>query len=125
MKSGDIITCPHCGERTVVKTMKKFSGWQVTGEVLACALCSAELGAPEKAASGSAARDRLAALLGGDDTEHVTLAPGEEHRRGCRNCIHLLEHPFKLLCGRTRREVEPMHVCPEFQDREKKEEKAK
>lgn len=121
MKSGDVVTCPHCGEKTVVKAAKKFSGWQVTGEVLTCALCSAELGTPETASSGPAAREKLAALLGGDDTEHVTLAPGEEHRRGCRNCVHLLEHPFKLLCARTQSEVEPMHVCPAFQDREKKE----
>ena len=120
MKAGDIVTCPHCGEKTVVKLGKKFSGWQVCGEVLICALCSAELGTPEKDKADTSARDKLAALLGGDETEHVSLAPGEEYRRGCRNCSHRLEHPFKMLCGLTRSEVEPMHVCPEFRDREEK-----
>ena len=122
MKTGDTVTCPHCGEKTVVKLKKIMDGWQVSGEKLVCALCSGELGTPEKdKGSSSAARDRLAALLGGDDTVKVSLEKGEEFGKGCRNCGHLLEHPFKLLCGITRKEVDPMHECSEFIMRNQKE----
>lgn len=123
MKAGDIVDCPHCGTKTVVKTEKTFSGWKVTGEKFICAFCSGELASPEQAqktvSASSNARDKLAALLG-TEVEKVTIDPGEGFRKGCRNCIHLLEHPFKLLCAVTRQEVDPMYECPEFVDRNNK-----
>lgn len=122
MKAGEMLTCPHCGEKTVVKLRRVMDGWQVTGEELICTLCSAVLGKPEKDGPGtSAARSRLAALLGGDDTKGVTLAPESGYRRGCRNCANLLEHPFKLICAKTQLEVDPMHECGDFIDRMKEE----
>lgn len=115
MKAGETVTCPHCGEKTVVKLKKVMDGWQVSGEKLVCALCAGELGSPGKErGEASAARNRLAALLGGDDTVKVSLERNEEYGRGCRNCGHLLEHPFKLLCELTQKEVDPMYECPQF-----------
>ena len=120
MKAGDVVSCPKCGEKTVVKVEKIMSGWKVTGERFVCALCSAELGKPgeeKNAGNASGARARLAALLGGDDVEKVSISPDEGFRRGCRNCGHLLEHPFKLLCALTQREVDPMFECQDFVDK--------
>ena len=121
MKAGDVIKCPVCGERSVVKLKKILSGWQVTGTCFVCALCSAELGRPQEgetpAASG--ARDKLAALLGEAGDEKISIDPGEDYRRGCRNCTHLLEHPFKLLCALTQQQVDPMFECESFSDRSK------
>ena len=123
MKAGDIVNCPHCGTKTVVKTEKIFSGWKVAGEKFTCAFCSGELADPEKenkaVPAASTARDKLAALLG-TEVEKVTIDPGEGFRKGCRNCVHLLEHPFKLLCAVTQQEVDPMYECPEFVDRNDK-----
>ena len=118
MKAGDLITCPHCGEKTVVKLKKDISGWQVTAEILICAMCSAKLGVPQKSAMPvSTAGDRLAALLGEAVPEKLSIDPGENFRMGCRNCAHLLEHPFKLMCALKQREVDPMDSCFDFQDR--------
>lgn len=122
MRAGETVTCPHCGEKTVVKLKKIMDGWQVKKEALVCALCAGELGDPEKEkSSSSAARDRLAALLGGDDTVKVSLEKGEEFGKGCRNCGHLLEHPFKLICEITQKEVDPMYECFHFVSRKAKE----
>lgn len=123
MKAGDIIKCPHCGAKTVVKLEKILSGWQVTGEKFVCAFCAAELVPGEEeqksSSSSSAARDKLAAFLGTGNVKKVAIDPGEGFRKGCRNCANLLEHPFKLLCALTQQEVDPMHECPQFADREK------
>ena len=120
MKAGDIVTCPHCGEKTVVKLGKKFSGWQVCGEVLICALCSAELGTPEKNAPDAGKKaSALAALLGEELAAAPTLAPGEGHKRFCRNCKNLIEHPFLLRCARDGREVDPGGCCEHFTLEEK------
>jgi DNA-directed RNA polymerase subunit RPC12/RpoP len=125
MKQGDRVTCLHCGEKTFVKAENIMSGWQVTGKKFVCALCGGNLDSPENESAvkaSSSARDKLAALLGGDDVKKVVIDPGEDFRRGCRNCGHLLEHPFKLLCALTQQEVDPMHECSNFIDREQKKE---
>ena len=53
MKAGERITCPHCGEKTIVKLKPKMGGWTRVGDVLACAFCGAELGTPESGAKGA------------------------------------------------------------------------
>ena len=118
MKAGDVIDCPACRERSVAKLKKVLDGWQVTGTSLVCALCGAEVGKPgcdDSADSG--ARNKLAVLLGETGDAKMSIDPGEDHRKGCRNCVHLLEHPFKLLCALTQQQVDPMFECGSFADR--------
>ena len=123
MRPGESVRCPHCGERTVVKSKKKLDGFTVVGELLVCALCGAELGAPEEAKSAApdrASSDRLAALLGDVSVdEKADLTPGEDYGRFCRNCLHFIEHPFKTLCGLDGSAVDPMGECPRFQQKGK------
>ena len=67
MQSGDSVDCPHCGEKTIVKTKNRMDGFAIVGSCLVCALCGAELGGAEPAsgdAAGQKAAERLAALLG-------------------------------------------------------------
>lgn len=120
MNAGDKLLCPHCRENTVAKLKPRMQGWTRVGDVLVCALCGAELGTPAPAGSdNSAAAIRgLSALLG--ETEHTTvrLAPGEEHRRFCRNCRHKIEHPFLLRCARDGREIDPGGCCENFEPEE-------
>ena len=123
MRPGESARCPHCGERTVVKSKKKLDGFTVVGELLVCALCGAELGTPEEAKSAAPARassDRLAALLGDVSVEEkADLTPDEGYGRFCRNCLHFIEHPFKTLCGLDGSAVDPMGECPRFQQKGK------
>ncbi len=123
MRAGESVGCPHCGERTVVKSRKKMDGFTVVGEVFVCALCGAELGKPEEAGAAApdhAASGRLAALLGDVSVEaKADLTPGEEYGRFCRNCVRFIEHPFKTLCGLDGRAVDPMGECPRFRKKEK------
>lgn len=122
MKAGDKITCPHCGEATVLKSKPKMDGWTRVGDVLVCALCGAEAGVPESGSSGgrSAATAALEKLLGGTAEAKIRLDPGEEHRRFCRNCRERIEHPFVLRCGRDGRAVDPGNSCEHFTDGEKR-----
>ena len=123
MKAGDKTICPHCGENTIAKSKPKMDGWTKVGDMLVCALCGAELGAPEApgANSESAAASALAALLGEAPAPKLRLDPGTEHRRFCRNCRHRIEHPFVLRCDLNGREIDPGGCCEKF---EKPEEKA-
>ena len=123
MTAGEKIRCPHCGEDTVVKTKPKMQGWTRVGDVLVCALCGAELGAPPPAGNADAAdkaAKRLAALLGETQDPAVRLDPGSEYRRFCRNCRSRIEHPFLLRCGRDGSEVDPGGCCEHFELEEKK-----
>ena len=116
MKAGEKIRCPHCGEDTVVKSKPKMNGWTRVGDVLVCALCGAELGAPEPGDGGknSSSAAALAALLGEAPAPKLRLDPGAEHKRFCRNCRHRIEHPFVLRCGRDGREIDPGGCCENF-----------
>lgn len=115
MKAGERITCPHCGENTIVKIKPKMEGWTRVGDVFACAFCGAELGTPEKDAPGAGKKSSaLAALLGEELAAAPTLAPGAGHKHFCRNCKHLIEHPFMLRCDRDGSEVDPGDCCEHF-----------
>ena len=117
MRAGEKIICPRCGEATVVKSKPKMEGWTRVGDVLVCALCGAEVGAPAPDAerrANAASTAALAALLGETAAPKVRLDPGSEHRRFCRNCRHRIEHPFVLRCGRDGRVIDPGDCCEHF-----------
>ena len=120
MKANDKIRCPFCGENTVVKEKRSFSDWQLSAPELVCALCGKKLAdvSADSETPASAAKNRLAELLGGGEDQAVSLAPASEHRVWCRNCVHFIAHPFKSLCARTQQEADPMGECGSFQDRE-------
>ncbi len=122
MIPGETIQCPCCGEKSVVKSRTKMNGWTKVGTVLVCALCGAELGAPEERTAAAAVRrksDSLASLLGegAEFTPGADLTPDENYGRFCRNCVHFLAHPFKTLCSKYNRPADPMGDCPEFEKR--------
>ena len=120
MKAGEKTRCPHCGEDTVVKSKPKMEGWTRVGDVLVCALCGGELGVPEKAdgEKNSSSAAALAALLGEAPAPKLRLDPGAGHKRFCRNCRRLIEHPFVLRCGLDGREIDPGGCCANFSPRE-------
>ncbi len=120
MQAGESVGCPHCNERTIVKSKKRMDGFTVCGESFVCALCGAELGVPEP--EGTFAKpeplvtDKLAALLGEVALEErADLAPDEAYGRFCRNCGHFIEHPFRTLCGLNGKAADPMGDCARFE----------
>ena len=122
MKAGERFCCPHCGEESLVKRKVLTEGFRKTGEALVCALCGAVVGEPATpAAEAKAAADergrKLAALLGGDEREKVTLAADPESRF-CRDCRHFIAHPFRSRCGLTGETADPMADCDAFAARE-------
>jgi hypothetical protein len=111
------VRCPFCHEESFAKKKKIVEGWKVVGEIEVCALCGSELKTAPSAGSGDEKSDRsksrLAALLGGEVTEKVTLS-GSAERNFCRNCRHFLIHPFKTVCALNDQEVDPMGCCDRF-----------
>ncbi len=116
MKSGEPVSCPLCGEKSVVKTKMKMDGFTRLGEVFVCALCGGELGTPSKdVAPVAQSSNKLAALLGEVETDaKADIAPDENYGRFCRNCVHFIEHPFKTLCGIDGKPADPMGECKHF-----------
>lgn len=111
--------CPHCGEESFAKKKNIVENWQITGEIQVCALCGKVWEKSSPAGNGKnsdAKKSRLAALLGGDLTEKVTLS-GSADRKFCRNCRYFLVHPFKTLCSRTDQEADPMGECSKFEEK--------
>lgn len=135
-RRGQQIDCPHCGKGSVVKLQSEMDGWTKVGEYFTCALCGAKLEDEEQTADGDAepakAPDRKvkgAAKLSGflgttkEEVKEVVIDDGE--RRFCRDCTHLLKHPFKVHCMLHNKNVNPMDDCPDFATKkdDKKEDK--
>ena len=111
--------CPFCNEESFAKKKSVTEGWKIIGEIEVCALCGAELkkdpsGSVDAAEKSNASKSRLAALLGGDLSEKVTLC-GSADRRFCRNCKYFLVHPFKTVCALSDQETDPMGECSRFE----------
>ena len=118
MKAGEHLICPRCGEETLLRAGRKpGENFGSFVEILSCSLCGAELGTPDAETSESEAAesrtDALAALLGESRTT-VTLEKGDGFRRDCRNCREFVAHPFRAICSRTGKDVDPMGDCPYF-----------
>ena len=123
MRDGDKITCPSCGEKSMVKSRIELSDdWQSKVKILVCAFCNAKLGNAESEENNSVSSaenrsSRLAALLG-DDVEKscevkINVEQGDE--KLCRNCLHLAVHPFKNVCLLSQQEVDTMDDCDKFE----------
>ena len=123
MREGDSALCPGCSSHTRAKLHLVMEGWSVKRKELVCPFCGFVFGeAEEKSLSGREEKkssSRLAALLGDDverdDVSALTAAPGDE--KVCRNCRHLAEHPFKIVCLITQQEVDLMGDCENFEKR--------
>lgn len=120
MRAGSEYNCPKCGKNTFLKKITLMEGWTKKGEALACASCSAvvkELSEEKENSSPSSesSSDALKALLGGDFGEkkkEIKVEKGDKNF--CRDCIHLLAHPFLTRCTKFSKEVNPMDDCPFF-----------
>lgn len=98
-----------------------MTGWVKTGEVLKCASCSAvieTLCGEKKAENGSSAAseaaERLRGFLGEEPLKKPEWNAGPSERRFCKDCVHLVKHPFVLRCDLDNHPVESMDDCPKF-----------
>ncbi|NLZ64143.1 MAG: hypothetical protein GX902_10085 [Lentisphaerae bacterium] len=125
LASGDTFFCQHCQARSVAKIKREYTDFTVTREFLVCAFCQHEIPAQASAPAGNAPakapappRNALAELLGDEpvpeQVDAATLLQDSQERRFCKNCDYNFLTPFKCQCTLHRREVEPMHDCPDF-----------
>jgi len=98
-----------------------MNGWTKVGEVLKCAACSAVVAnaeessakTPEKASSE--AMERLRGFLGADTLEKPKVNLSDSDKRFCKDCVHLVRHPFVLRCDLDNHTVDSMDDCPKFE----------
>ena len=124
-KKGMQFTCPHCGQDSVVTLETEMDGWTKVGESLRCAMCRARLldvveershdDVPVKDETG---KTDLLDFLGTNERVRDELIDDDGLRRFCKNCTHLLEHPFKVFCLLHKKTVNPMDDCSEFDRKE-------
>lgn len=109
--------CPFCQEESFAKKKLVTENWKIVGEVEICALCGAQLPSEKRDAKQIEKRssDRLAALLGSEPEEKISLRDDGEQYHFCRNCKNFLIHPFKSVCALSDQETDPMGECPEFE----------
>ena len=125
MKENEVVSCPHCGNRTPARLKTERDGWTVVGRSFVCAFCGGKLGSPDEPAAAGPAKgenrsaDRLRNLLGDvEEAPEYRLDPGSEHHRFCRHCAHFLQHPFVCRCARTGEETDPGASCEHFAHRQ-------
>lgn len=121
-RKGQVITCPACGEETVVTVRTEMDGWTRIGESFACKMCDATLGRvsgspPAATANRNASLDRLAGFLDTIADEKTEVMDDDGERRFCRDCRHFLDHPFQTRCIHHNRDVSPMGDCADYQPR--------
>ena len=127
MKPGDDYQCPQCKKETFLKKESVMDGWTKKGDVLKCASCghvACELSEKTNSETHSSdplkssAAERFKSILGVDDFEKKpVIDSSEEETRFCKDCIHLIPHPFILRCSRFNKDVNPMDDCPDFKKR--------
>ncbi len=127
-EKGQQITCPECGADTIVKVQSEMDGWTKVGEYFACAICGVKLAdckavpKADRHAKRAEKSARLSGFLGTQKDEIKEIVEDDGERRFCRDCTHLMEHPFKVHCMLHNKDVNPMDDCPDF---ERKKEKGK
>ena len=127
MKAGEEFTCPHCHKNTFLKLVPLMDNWTKKGDALACASCSEIIEEVRKSdpfeAMGkntNSAADKLKSLLGdAGEVKKSVLTEKDGDKNFCRDCKHLIAHPFLCRCMKFNREVNPMDDCPSFEKKEK------
>lgn len=120
MKPGEQFTCPHCGKNAFLKKESVMDGWKKAGEVLKCVSCSAvieEIRPPSPAQEhheSGAGLSKLADILGAKPEDKPKITATASEKRFCRDCAHLVAHPFLCRCALLNRDVNPMDDCPKF-----------
>lgn len=104
-----------------------MDGWRKAGEVLKCVSCSAiveeirpEADSERKAPSRSDGMAKLASFLGEAPVEKPRIEAKDSEKRFCRDCAHLVAHPFLCRCSLHNRDVNPMDDCPDFKPKSAK-----
>lgn len=119
MKHGDEIDCPHCGKSTFIVKKAVMDGWSKAGDIFACSGCDAKIADCEEkeideTKSDSVASSALAGFLGVEKEEKKELTATEDEKHFCRDCGHLVSHPFLTRCELHKKDVNPMDDCPDF-----------
>ena len=125
MKHGDELDCPHCGNSTFVIKKAVMDGWTKAGDIFACSACDAKIADVEEQTAvfeekSSEASSTLAGFLGVEKEEKKELSATEDEQRFCRDCGHLVSHPFLTRCELHKKDVNPMDDCPDFIPKPKK-----
>ncbi|MGN0869711.1 MAG: hypothetical protein ACI4UV_00860 [Victivallales bacterium] len=104
--------------------MKKetvMEGWTRKGEVLKCVSCGAVIEElkeekTEKKVSPleNDAALKFKSLLGEEFGKKPEIKAAADEKKFCRDCAHLIAHPFLTRCMKFARDVNPMDDCPSF-----------
>ena len=118
-EKGMQFTCPHCSEESVVKLKTEMDGWTKVGEFLACTLCDTKLENADEVEivdtpQAPKSANKLMDFLGTDEVETEVVIEDDSNRRFCRDCSHLLDHPFKMYCLLHKKDINPMDDCDKF-----------
>ena len=123
MKHGEEIDCPHCGNQTFAVKKAVMEGWNKVGDIFVCSGCGEKIGDAEDPGSASfdkksEASSALAGFLGVDKEKKKELSATEDEKHFCRDCAHLIPHPFLVRCDLHKKDVNPMDDCPDFKTKQ-------
>ncbi len=126
-KPGDEILCPYCSQSSFLVKKTIMDGWIKKGEELVCSSCSAqmyEFNSKKEELSKPLLNEKLKELnsflsLDENDITKPAIISNESDQHFCRDCIHLISHPFLTRCSLLKKDVNPMGDCPEFSSKQK------
>ena len=101
---GTRIICPNCKQESVLKTVKKFEGFTVIGEVKACAFCGHEF------------TDGEIPVI---EEERMDFFDDVGKGNVCRNCVNFVVNPWMQKCVIKNEEVDALDTCDRFEKRPK------
>ncbi len=99
---GQKFFCPYCKQESALKPVKKYDGFTLVGETMACGFCGHEFADEEPAILAEAVPD---------------WAREKGAGRVCYRCRHYVKNPFAQKCGQSGREVESLDSCDSFSPR--------
>ncbi|MBN1865094.1 MAG: hypothetical protein JW808_09355 [Victivallales bacterium] len=119
MRHGDEVNCEACGASAFVVKKPRMDGWNKLGDEFVCSACGAKIAdvlqteekPREKSEKASSA---LLGFLGMEQEEKKEIVATEDEKHFCRDCGHLVRHPFLFRCDLHKKDVNPMDDCPDF-----------
>jgi len=115
-KSNLEISCPECGEITLLRREPVYEGFTKTGETLSCSGCGKTFECEAEVPFEIDSRPEI--FTASDKPASAEVFDESEKHRVCRYCVNYTVNPFTQWCSLHKKDVEATDTCDRFKRQE-------
>jgi len=106
------ITCPACGQDSLLLRKPRYEGFTKAGEDLSCASCGHPFASEEEVPFRGKAVPRV--FTDADKSRKIEVFTEDDKGRMCLYCASYIVNPFTQWCSRHKKEVQATDTCENF-----------